>query len=567
MQEQQEQAQNPGTVLVTTVRGIVRNSASDAPLPRALVRIDGDASSGTLTDGDGRFEIEGVPVGPQEFEVVKPGFLDQAAGAENSPNRGQTFGHNVIVAAGMTDLGFNLSPANSIHGQIQLSTGDPAQGITVVLLKRIVQDGRMAWEANSNAKTNSEGVYRFGGLGNGTYALYTEPAMDSDAATNLVETGSGSNVARGGFASVYYPDAHDLAGAGKIKLAAGEQAQANFTLALEPFQAVTASVVFPGGRQAPETSGAQAGTNYSGVVKDLRGRELPYTAQYDPATHSFQMFLPEGSYSLAVTAMLGPTTERELSRIQVGRFEGMLQTLPTLAGQTDFAVAGRAVTNLRVAVSPVHRSPVQVTVTRTGTQSQGAGDARLFVSLTQTEDWLGDSMVGSYAEGTSAGPLEPSYTPPGVYWVHTSIAPRNFCESAFTAGGTSLAREPMAIDIAGSTAPLLLALRDDCATLTLSLPGLMTGLGAGEEPFYTVYVVPDFDSTEDVIPQTLRVSTGGKVTLSGLTPGNYHVYTFDHPRALAYRNAAAMAALDNAGQPITLTPGARADLTVEAPQR
>ncbi len=558
-QEQPEQAQNPGAGLVTTVHGVVRNSASGEPLPRALVRIDGDASSGTLTDGDGRFEIPGVPAGPQEFEVIKPGFLDQAAGAENSPERVQDYGHNVVVAAGMADVVFAMTPVNSIRGQIQLSTGDPAQGISVVLLKRIVQDGRMAWQATNNTKTNSEGVYRFGGLGIGTYVLYTEPAMDSDAATNLVETGSGSNVARGGFPSLYYPDARDLAGAGRIKLAGGEQVQANLTLTLEPFQSVSASVVFPGGRQAPEASGEQAGTNYSVVVKDMRGRELPYRAQYDPATHTIQAFLPEGSYSLAVTAMM------QLSRIRMNRSEGMVESLATMAGQTDFTVAGRAITNLRVAVSPAHRSPVQVTVTRTGTQSHGTEDATLFVGLTQTEDWMGDSMVGSFAQGTSAGPLESSYTPPGAYWVHTSIAPRNLCESAFTAGGSSLAREPMAIDIAGSTAPLLLALRDDCASLTLSLPGTMAGLAAGDESFYTVYVVPDFDSTEDVVPETLRASTGGKVTVSGLTPGNYHVYTFEGPTALAYRNAAAMATLGNAGQLITLAPGARADIVVEVP--
>jgi hypothetical protein len=179
---------------------------------------------------------------------------------------------------------------------------------------------------------------------------------------------------------------------------------------------------------------------------------------------------------------------------------------------------------------------------------------------------MGDSMVGSFAQGTIAGPLESMYTPPGSYWVHTTIAPRNLCESAFTAGGSSLAREPIAIDIAGSTAPLLLALRDDCASLTLSLAGATDVQAAAEEPFYTVYVVPDFDSTEDVIPQTLRASTGGKVTLSGLTPGNYHVYTFDRATALAYRNATAMAALGNTGQAITLEPGAKADLVVEAPQ-
>jgi hypothetical protein len=117
---------------------------------------------------------------------------------------------------------------------------------------------------------------------------------------------------------------------------------------------------------------------------------------------------------------------------------------------------------------------------------------------------------------------------------------------------------------AGTTAPLVLSLRDDCAGLTLSLPESV-GVAAGEEPFYTVYVVPDFDSTTDVVPQTLRPSTGGRIKLTGLTPGNYHVFTFDRPMALAYRDPAALASLP--GQAITLAPDADAELTIEVPQR
>ncbi len=79
------------------------------------------------------------------------------------------------------------------------------------------------WQSEANAKTNSEGVYRFGELSDGAYAVYTEPTMDSDAATNLVENGSGSKVAREGYASMFYPDARDLAGAAKIHVAGGER--------------------------------------------------------------------------------------------------------------------------------------------------------------------------------------------------------------------------------------------------------------------------------------------------------------------------------------------------------
>ena len=132
-----------------------------------------------------------------------------------------------------------------MQGQIQLSTGDVAEGIQVTLLRRTVQDGRVVWQTEANAKTNVEGVYRFGELSDGLYAVYTEPTMDSDAATNLVETGSGNKVERDGYASTFYPDARDLAGAAKIHVAGGEQAQANIALTLEPFHSVTATVTMP----------------------------------------------------------------------------------------------------------------------------------------------------------------------------------------------------------------------------------------------------------------------------------------------------------------------------------
>ena len=105
-----------------------------------------------------------------------------------------------------------------------------------------VREGRVVWQLADSTKTRSDGTYRFGLLAEGDYALFSEPAMDSDL--DLASGGAGQ---RWGYASVYYPDAREPSGVGRIHVANGQDAQANFTLMREPFEMVTAAVLFPQG--------------------------------------------------------------------------------------------------------------------------------------------------------------------------------------------------------------------------------------------------------------------------------------------------------------------------------
>jgi hypothetical protein len=559
-------SQPPPTTSLATVHGLVRNAATGSPIPRALVRVEGDAIAGALTDGDGRFELPGLPTGPQELSVIKPGFVDEFAAAARSrvETEPSEFAHNVIVTAEMPDVVFAMEPLNAIRGQILLSSGEPAQSIGVTLSKQTVEDGRLAWRTGPHTSTNADGIFRFGGLSDGTYVVYTEPAMESESASVFVAPASASNLERSGYPAQFYPQAHDLATAARIQLTGGETAEADLSLTLEPFHEVTATALFPGNREPRNTASGLPSVSYSARLSDQQGHPLPYTPQYDQATHSVQALLPDGNYSLALTAEALRVTPNERGGLSIGRD-------PThFVGSVNFSVATHGINNLRIPLAAVRSNPVQVNLIRSGAPQTDGGPDRsdaVLLTLTDAGGSNGDGMVSTYAEGSVSESLSTTYTQPGSYWVHTNLHDKRFCEGSLMAGGANLGREPLVLGLTGPTEPLILTLRDDCASLTLSLPAALTALVAGEEPFYTVYVVPEFDSTTDVIPQTLRASTGGTITLHSLTPGTYHVYAFTKPIALAYHDRDVLAKLPNPGQEIELAPGEKANLVLEVPQQ
>jgi hypothetical protein len=553
-----------------TLHGVVLNAATGLPLARALVQVEGDANTGALTDVEGRFEIPGLPVGPQAVQVVKPGFLDQAFFPGGAGRWGPAAGanHSILVAAEMPDLIFTMTPTNAIQGRILLSTGDAAEGIAVTLVMRTIEDGRASWKAVSTVKTNSEGAYRFARLGYGDYAIYTEPALDSDLATLLADNRNAGSMARNGFASQFYPDARDLAGAVKIHLAGGQEAEANLSLSLQPFHTVTAQAILPSGRNYGDQNPAWEGMALSAEVLDALGHSLPYHAEYDPATHTIHTLLPDGSYSFAVTVTFSRFTASTAGN---NTFTPTMDASP-LTGQVEFSLAGHDVSKLRIPLLPQHANSLQVTVAHSGAQtasgnSSSGESGAIVVTLSQAGESLNNGMVSLYAEGTAPGPLETTFTPPGSYWAHTTISQHGLCMASFTAGGANLATEPLVVGPAGVTAPLDLTLRDDCARLTLTLPAAGAAPASGEELWYTVYVVPDTESTDSVVQQTLRPSSGGSYTVEGLTPGSYHVYTFVAPVVLEYHNPAALSALPTLGQAITLSPGAASSLVLEVPAR
>jgi hypothetical protein len=562
---------------------VVKNAANGEPLARVLVTVESRFSTGALTDGDGRFEISSVPAGGTAIQLAKPGFQD-ASDPERSMvlvnSRGAP--HTITAAADMPDLQFAMRPLNAIRGQIQLSTGDSAEKVRLELLAQFVVDGRVVWRTIAVTQSNADGAYRFGGISDGLYAVATEPSMDGEDAGSLVAPASKSPMVRDGFARTFYPDAREFSGAAHIRLSGGQTAQANFSLKQEPFHLVRATVSGPGLDSAGSNVGGGTVISMRGLdmsvalsglhtdVLDRQEHEMPYPAQYEASSHTVQAMLPDGDYTLRVTG-LGPGQASISNREGPLSVVRMVRDSDYVAGQADVSVNGRAVGNLRIALGPQSSPSLEVIVNRTNPQapppSGGSGNGNgggISITASQSGD-TSDAMNSQFAMGSIPGTLETQPLGPGSYWLRTTVAQTGLCEASFTAGGANLAHEPLVVGLSGSTAPLTLTLRDDCASLKLSVSPLMIASSAEGAGVYYIYVVPDFDSTTEVPATGLTASTLNSYTFDNLTPGPYHVYAFTKPMELPYRDADAMAALNLQGQAITLSPGATSSLALEVP--
>ena len=313
-------------------------------------------------------------------------------------------------------------PAGAIRGQVELSTGDSAQGITLSLAHRAVAHGRSVWQALAVTKVRGDGSFRFGGLADGDYALYSLPSMENDSDDTPSSSGAGQ---RFGFPGAYFPDARDPSAVTAIHVANGQEAQANLTLALEPFQPVNAAVSFPSGAVAGISVDLNAISSQTAPAASC-----PTRRNTDPDSHSIHADLPDGNYTLFASNGVdnsGP----------VGRNRATI-----LAGSVDFAVAGHPVTNLRLALSAGKPTPIEVVVMHSTALPMGSGPLAL-VMVSPAQGWVDDNMVMEYAHGNAPGPLDAVYTRQGSYWVSTHVQQHDFCESSLTAGGADLAREPV----------------------------------------------------------------------------------------------------------------------------
>jgi hypothetical protein len=570
--QQDQNAAPPDTPASVTLHGTVVNKVTHQPVPRALVQV---AEKAVLTDGDGHFEIVAVSMPMVMFAVKKPGFLDP----NSQPQLSEPWQRGMVVAPDQPDLTLAITPEAVIAGRIAMPDAEPGEGFYVALYRRTLQDGRPTWVQAGGTTSNSRGAFRFADLAPGTYYLATQAKLDTDAANIIVTGGSGH-----GFPPVYSGTGTEFSSSSEFTLAAGQHFDAELDAARESFHQVTITV-----------TNSPPGTAIQPSLMDKSTQQSGYPIMYDQQKRLIRAVVPNGSYTLRASAIVNGQPEQ--------------------LGQLSFVVDEKPQTALSLTLSPMATIPVVVRQDFVETPVEANGQAVASSEL-QTPPPVGfdaqsqpptseetsppdqrvirQPPVSMYLSAVDLSGTQGNLQPvrganddswsmtgiiPGRYWVQAQGI-RGYIAS-MTAAGVDLMRDPLVVGPGGTTPPIEVTLRNDGATLKVTL-------AASDNPspatFATafVYIIPDFDFVGPIsqlavtnnpgagLSASIGFSTSGPVpnsdsTVSGLVPGSYHVYTFATPHDLEYRNPEAMQAYSAQSQAVTLTAHDTVSLEVKLP--
>jgi hypothetical protein len=456
--------------------GTVINSMTGEPVRRALVQVLTGSQPSALTDGDGHFEFDEVLGTRVSVTARKPGFFTDQAINRMSPEA-----KSVTLGPDAPPLVLRLIPESLIFGRIQSPDGEPIEGLPVKVMCVHVVEGRKSRQANGITTTDEDGEFRVANLPAGSYVMEAGPSADWRLLGRAAD-----NAHHQGYAAVFYGGAREIASATPIRLAAGQHAQADFSLKPEPLYRVTGLVT------GPAVNGE---VNLRFV--NSSGEPFEFETQFDAATGKFQAKLPAGSYT--VTAQ---------SEAEGGT---------ALGAELPFTVHAD-LTGLRIALAPATSISVRETL-ESSTPVPG-GNGRFQPATVRLGDISaardGAQLWAAYGNSGSDAGLAVRNVPPGRYSAEVTSNGSQWYVQSVECGGKDLLREDLVVTGGAQVPEIEIVLREGSA----GLHGTVSSSGAQA----TALLIP-----EGPPGQTRAVSTNpqGEFDFDRIPPGNYSVLAFE----------------------------------------
>ena len=209
----QQLQQTPGTGCAAD--GYTVNSITGEPVPRAQLQFMGPSPSATLSDSSGRWKVSGIFCGRLNIFATKTGYLgpkpDARVGAVSvtSPD------------SPAHDLRVEMTPQSVVMGKVVDEAGDPLQSVQITVMTSRVLEGKRVFLQSAGDATNDLGDYRVPGLSASKAIVCARAPLD--ARSQMKDEGAVLSAS-------CYPGPVEGGAASAMVLAAGREAQVNFTL-------------------------------------------------------------------------------------------------------------------------------------------------------------------------------------------------------------------------------------------------------------------------------------------------------------------------------------------------
>src|SRR5687767_2664369 len=151
-----------------SISGRVLTADTGRPIKRARVIVSGGGRpSAATTDGQGRYQIGGLPAATYNITAVKSGFVDSAYGQRRSLRAGTPL--QLADGQQLTNVDMKLPRGGVITGRLADEDGEPlARAVVTVMRYQYVRGERQLMPAGVD-QTDDRGQYRVFGLPPGDY--------------------------------------------------------------------------------------------------------------------------------------------------------------------------------------------------------------------------------------------------------------------------------------------------------------------------------------------------------------------------------------------------------------
>jgi len=470
----------------STVAGNVFRLDTGEPLKKAKVLLQShtgeEFSVFSLTDEQGHFLFENLLPGSYDLEVSRNGYVDAWAIRTLAP------GQN------MTNLVFKLARTAAISGRVFDEDGEPIAKAAVITYRASRQQGKEQENDDDPVLTNDLGEFRIFGLAPGRYYIAVNFRPEdpfhryTPAANQKLNTG---------YLPSYYPNTIDPAKARALSVGPGDEIRSvEFFLRASRFVTVRGRVICEICGNSERSGRVSLNPQGVGLAHALRGLD----DNFRPKDGSFVLRnVPPGSYDLTASYTGSELTDWHLARrqLEVGTTDVDGVTI-TISRGVD--ISGHLIWE---GAAPNEPGNIHVRLQPLGE------DQPPFLEPAVKPD--GTFQFKNVPEG-SYRPVVHLYGPAEKFFLKSArYGTATITDAGFTVRpGADLSLE---LTVSSRVAQLSGVVLD-----AVSLPAVGT----------TVVLIPD-PPHRSVVEQYKSTSTDqdGKFSMTGLTPGDYKVFSWD----------------------------------------